>query len=188
VANFDEPEQKKTCALARKNVQRIMPKTRKIATVIAAAGAALLIGIYFARPDLTEAERVELETRRDIERQRLIVQNKIRTSPHLMLELLFVRTNDPLQFYVGRAEIGLKRLQELGVLQDRTFQIIDTNGNPAKFSVYAMFQSNDVLWQVTGPRTNGVVEVRAFPSSMKAWEKLERDYAEKRAKSNRAND
>jgi hypothetical protein len=146
----------------------------------AAAGALLIVIILLLQPAPTEAERVEKETIRAMKSIGLILKKKVKTSPRLMLEMLTLRTNDPMGFYNDRFDRGLQRLLELRVVQQREFLILQTNGQPAKVRVMEMFDTNDVLWQVTGPYTNGLYRVIARPAVIAKWEKLERDYAAKR--------
>jgi hypothetical protein len=154
---------------------------------IAAIGAVILVAILILQPRPSEAERVESETTRAVKSIGLIVKKQVTTSPRLMFEMLTLRTNDPQGYYNERFERGLQRLQELGVVKDREFLILETNGLPAKVRVMEMFDTNDLLWQVTGPYTNGIYKVRARPSAINRWEKLARDYAAKRAQAELTN-
>jgi hypothetical protein len=136
--------------------------------------------LIFAQTKLSEAEQLEKDATRDVAWMKLLNARRQTKSPRLLLEILLIRTNDPVGFLDGRFEKRLERLKELGALQDRQFQILDTNGQPARVNVMKMFEKDDVLWRVTGPRTNGIFEVRARPSAMRAWEKLAREYAERK--------
>jgi hypothetical protein len=154
-----------------------MKVSKKRLGIIALVGVLVLAALMAAQPEPSEVESVERQAKRDVASLILIRTKQVMKSPRLMLELALMRTNDPVAFLDGRFEKSLERLKELGALEDRKFLILQTNGKPARVDVMKMFETGDVLWRVTGPRTNGVFEVRARVKAMGAWEKLEREYA-----------
>ena len=152
-----------------------MRRWKKIAVWLIFVGVAVVAMGFWSRPKLSEAERVELEAKRDFEFIILVKQKRVRSSPRLMVELLLARTNDPVAFLDERFEGSLKRLEELGVLKKRVFYFFNTNGSPRKVNVMGMFKTNEPLGSVTGPWPNGKYEVLARPEALEAWIQLEKE-------------
>ena|ERR1051325_325000 len=128
---------------------------------------------FLLRSDETEAKRVQRETEFARYACLLVERKEVWRSPRVAVELTLHRGVNP--FYAKYWE-GLYRLKKIGVLQERSFQFLDTNGGPVKVVPGKLFQTNDFLWFVQD-QTNGVYVVSARPEAMKAWEDLQRKYA-----------
>jgi hypothetical protein len=127
---------------------------------------------FLIQSNETEAERVQRETEFASKACKLVAKNQVWHSPRLLTELALRKGNNP--FYAQYWE-GLYRLKKIGVLQERSFQFLDTNGAPVKINVNKLFPADDVLWMIQN-QSNGVYIVSARPEAMKPWEELQRQY------------
>jgi hypothetical protein len=157
--------------------------------LLLAAALAILVTILsmVIVPNQTEAQRVEREAREAIKAIKLINTGRVKTSPGLMADMLLHPRRDHFRFHADQFDFALRRLRQLGVVQQRTFRIRDTNGAPAKIQVLQMFATNDVLWSVSGAFSNGDFVVTALPDVMPRWEALQRTYESNYASGRRTN-
>jgi hypothetical protein len=136
-------------------------------------GATITMLSFLLRSDETEAERVQRETEFASYVCGVVARNEVWRRPRVAIAMALHKGNNP--FYAQYWD-GLYRLRKLGVLQERSFQFLDTNGAAVRIVPGKLFRTNDVLWYVED-QTNGVYVVRARSEAMKAWEDLERQYA-----------
>jgi hypothetical protein len=136
-------------------------------------GVMITIASFLSQSNETEAMRVQRETEYASYVCDLINRKKVWHSPRAALALAFRKGK---KSFVEQYWDGLHRLKKIGVLEERSFQFLDTNGAPIKIALNKLFRTNDVLWFVEH-QSNGVYVVNARPEAMKPWEDLKRQYA-----------
>jgi hypothetical protein len=136
-------------------------------------GGMITIASFLSQSNETEAIRVQRETEYASYVCDLVNRKQVWHSPRAALALVFRKRKNSFEEQYWD---GVRRLKKIGVLQERSFQFLDTNGAPIKIPLNKLFRTNDVLWFVEH-QSNGVYIVNARPKAMKPWEDLRRQYA-----------
>ena len=138
----------------------------------------LLVCILLSIDMRTEAERVQAETVSAIRKLQVLNSGKVTKSPAVLCEVLFFGTfgkQDARNHYMEQFAVGMQRLLELGVLEKRSFAIVDTNAYMQIMKRSQSGISSELLWSVCYP--TGVIEVTAKPAEMPKWEALIQSFA-----------
>jgi hypothetical protein len=132
-------------------------------------GAIVMIAITWPRP--TEAEVVEAETVRAIQKLQILHNNTVKSSPWFAAEMILRRSKDPEGDYQKQFMAGMQRLVDLRVLEQRDFPLEGSKGR-SLLEVLAKSQfTNDLLW-VISYKTDGNVRVTAKAAEMIRWQRL----------------